>query len=378
MRLTRRLSIVESLIQFYLPYQHLSNFHIWENFLKLEHKEFELFRKWYKKETRYLFGNKKFYRMRDFEDLDKKGDLPNIYQRQYLDNLRERLQQVANGPQSPDPNSSAPADKAPDKKQAKKKSKLFSEELQWKTNQVRNYLNKKQFIFNRLELQMGVVSQALSTLSKELLQMSELFRELDIQEDLISTKLSLGANWKAKSKKQAEDDPESKSSASAWKFGIKITKKWSLFIRSQKTIFEKQLETLTQGMWKEYQSLDKRLFKDQENINGDYMYRERNLRNEKLYLATKSPPEKWGLGDEWQGNQPLVESIRAGKRWAVDLLLPQKSRLFWHYTDYFRKSNQSSMLQLENFRMHVNCCYYKAFRGWVDWARESAFLVTQF
>lgn len=80
------------MVEFFLPYQFLSNFLVWESFLALAPKEYQLFQKWYKKEVRYLFGKKKFYRMKDFEDMEKANKLPNIYQEPYYQSVEERLE----------------------------------------------------------------------------------------------------------------------------------------------------------------------------------------------------------------------------------------------------------------------------------------------
>lgn len=252
----------------------------------------------------------------------------------------------------------------------------YSEVVQWKISEIRKYLNKKEFIMHRLETQMSSVNKILESLSLEILQLSEIFKQLEIQETAISSKLKLGVNWQ---KKQAQGEQQPKAAASnAWGFGIDICKKWGLFVRLQKTVFENEFEVYTKGIWRKFRNLDNKIFKDQETINGDFLYRERNFKGEKLNLVKKYPVERWELDDRWVGNERVVAAIKGGEKWAADLVKPARSRLFWHFSDYFKSSNKSSFLQLENFRMHVNCCFFKAFKKWNKWMKEAAFLMTDF
>jgi regulator of replication initiation timing len=252
----------------------------------------------------------------------------------------------------------------------------YSEKIQWKIGEVRKYLNKEEFIMHRLETQMSAISKTLSTLSSEILQLSELFKQLEIQEDMITSKLGLGISWK--SKKKNEKKKKENSTSNAWQFGIDICKKWSLFTSMQKTVFENEFSVYTKDIWKKYRNLDTKIFKDQETINGDFIYREKNFKSEKTSLINKSPVEKWELQERWDGNEALIQALKEGKKWAVDVVKPRRSRLFWHFSDYFRSSNKSSFLQFENFRMHINCCYYKAFKKWNRWMKDAVFLITDF
>lgn len=279
----------------------------------------------------------------------------------------------------------------------KEKRILYSEEVQWKIQSTRNFMQRSKLIYKRLEKQILEISKTQDTLSKQLYAASDLFKELQIQEETLEKKLSLGINWKAEltriresniSKSETDEDNENpfqnsksqkqKGAQSAYKFGVDLFKQWSLFTSSQKLSLESEIRDLIGSTNESFGHFDSKILRDQEGINEDFIYRYKTFTAERANLVRKKPVADWKMHPHWASNEFILNSLKQGEKWPLDLVLFDKSRKFWHYRDFFRTSNHFTFFQVENLRFLLNSSFYKSFERFKNETNQNLHLITHF
>lgn len=88
--------MIESLLEFYSMYEFISKFEPWQKFLSLSLNDFQDFKKNYKTSKKFIFGNKIYNRFKDIEEMDKKGELPDVFQKDFLYDIQEKVSEFEN------------------------------------------------------------------------------------------------------------------------------------------------------------------------------------------------------------------------------------------------------------------------------------------
>ena len=258
-------------------------------------------------------------------------------------------------------------------------------------------MNRKKYIFSRLDKQIAEIGRTLDTLSKQLYAASNLFQELQIQEDTLEKKLSFGINWKSElerirvssvSRPTSNSDPSDfrnrspsqahKETKSAYKFGVDLFKQWSLFATANKLSLQSEISHLIQATSDSFYKFDSKILKNQEYVNEDFVYQYKTFNDERTYLVKKKPVADWKMHPHWTGCTPVVNSLKQNERWPLDLVMFDKSRKFWHYRDFFRTSNNFTFFQVENLRLLLNTSFYKSFRRFKAETKDNLHLLTRF
>ena len=85
------MDIVESILEFYLGYELVYKFDVWNAFLGLESSVFETFKKNYVSRKGYLLGKKKSLKLKDLDRLKSENKLSNLFDQEILNEVDHRI-----------------------------------------------------------------------------------------------------------------------------------------------------------------------------------------------------------------------------------------------------------------------------------------------
>lgn len=224
---------------------------------------------------------------------------------------------------------------------------LRSEITQWKTQQIRDYMNTTEKILKRAESKSKSVVRLLDSLSTEMYELSELFREMDIQESQLTAKLENGMSWRSHKSNQFElFGPRP---ANAWQYGVDLFKHWAVFSKAQRVLVDSQIKDLTREVKNCAQKFRKGVVDSQITINGDFIYRQKNFIKRKVEMVNGKSVHEWGIPKEMAGNPKVRNAILKKEKWAWSLVSFEDSCRFRHLKSYFESTNECLLMQVENF-----------------------------
>lgn len=253
---------------------------------------------------------------------------------------------------------------------------LRSEITQWKTQQIRDYMNTTEKILKRAESKSKSVVRLLDSLSTEMYELSELFREMDIQESQLTAKLENGMSWRSHKSNQFElFGPRP---ANAWQYGVDLFKHWAVFSKAQRVLVDSQIKDLTREVKNCAQKFRKGVVDSQITINGDFIYRQKNFIKRKVEMVNGKSVHEWGIPKEMAGNPKVRNAILKKEKWAWSLVSFEDSCRFRHLKSYFESTNECLLMQVENFRMFINSLYYSRFRNCFETLADHLFLLKKF
>lgn len=257
---------------------------------------------------------------------------------------------------------------------------LKSELIQWKTAKCSKYLQTKSLIFKRMEDLLKTISVLHQTLSEKMLQLSDLFRELDFQETSLQFKMRHGFGWKRELEKFRNDCAQGKTrpQTNAWQFGNQLAKQWSIFQKINSLSFERDLRLPTHLLRKTGESLEQRGFSAQETINTEYIYEQKKLRSKKKKLLHSKGIKDWGVCESVKNRDKVIRGLEKGERWGWGLMCWPKSSLMRHLKGLFETGNSAKFLQLENLQMLENSLFVKKFRKIKKEMNENMKLLLEF
>jgi hypothetical protein len=85
------LDIFESIIEFYINYEFVYKFDVWNGFLGLNSNMFETFRKNYVSRKGYLLGNKKILRLKDLDRMKSENKLSKLFDQEIIKEVENRI-----------------------------------------------------------------------------------------------------------------------------------------------------------------------------------------------------------------------------------------------------------------------------------------------
>ena len=363
--------MIESVLEYLLRYEQICQFDAIAGFLGLSEDSFDEFRANYRVEAEYLTGDQPVADLQTIRRLAQAQRLSDVFDLELTREAKKKLKHEQNeesGNSRFCPGKFAKnedldflefqnSEPAP-----KKKRSLKSEVIQWKSKQCTLFLTTKIGIIRRLEKQLHATSQLLETLSKHILQLSYLFREMDIQETSLNFKMKHGLTWMKELKrfKQACQEGRESAQPNAWRFGLQMCNRWSVTQKLQSLLlkgFKAPCDVITSGA----ESLIQRVFDPQNELNGEYVYEQRKLRERKQKLLRGTKVAKWGLTEKFQNNKKVTNWLKSGEAWARGLMLWKESSAMRHFRGVFEAENSASFLQLENFQMFENSFFYRKF-----------------
>lgn len=253
---------------------------------------------------------------------------------------------------------------------------LRSEVSQWKTEQIKAYLNTTEKILKRVESKSKTVISLMDSLSAELYELSETFREMDIQESQLTAKLQHGMGWRSHKSNQFE--LFGSRPANAWQYGVDLFRQWSVFGKAQRVLVDSQIKDLTREVKNCAQGFRRRIVEDQISLNADFIYRQKNFITRKVNLINSKSVDLWGLPSEFIRNSKVRNAILKKEKWAYSLVSFEDSCRFRHLKSYFDSTNECMLMQIENFRMFVNSIYYSRFRNCFETLADHLFLLKSF
>jgi hypothetical protein len=232
-----------------------------------------------------------------------------------------------------------------------------------KSLSCKKYLQTKSQILKRIEQKVKSIRDIHQKLSEKMLQLSDLFRELDYQELTLQFKVKHGFGWKKEFERFRQECVEGKNQppTNAWQFGIKMCKQWSVYQRISSIILEKELRLPTHLLRKTNESLEERAFSIQEQLNTEYIYEQKKLRMKKKKLLRSRGVKDWGVCESVDNRQKVIRGLEKGERWGWGLMCWEQSSLMRHLKGLFESSNSASFLQLENLQMLENSMFVKKF-----------------
>ena len=240
---------------------------------------------------------------------------------------------------------------------------LKSELIKWKSLSCQKYLQTKANILKRLEDKIQSIQNLHRKMSQKLLQLTDLFRELDFQETALQFKVTHGFNWKKELETFRKEclDGKKKPQTNAWQFGIQMSKQWSIFERVSSIILEKNLRQPVHLLRKTSESLDERTFAIQEQTNAEYIYEQKKLRMKKKKLLRSRGVKDWEINEMVNQRQKVIRGLEKGERWGWGVMCWEQSSLMRHLKGLFESSNSASFLQMENLQMLENSMIVKKF-----------------
>jgi hypothetical protein len=241
---------------------------------------------------------------------------------------------------------------------------LKSELIQWKAIKCSKYLQTKYHILKRLEEHIASISALHQQLSEKMLQLSDIFRELDFQETSLQFKMRHGFNWKVELEKFRNEFSHGKSrpQTNAWQFGTKMAKKWSIFQKINSLILEKELKLPIHLLRKTSESLQQKGFMNQETMNSEYIFEQKKLRSKKKKLLKSRGVKDWEVCEAVKNRQKVIRGLEKGERWGWGMMCWKQSSLMRHLKGIFENSNSAIFLQLENLQMLENCLFVRKFQ----------------
>ena len=232
----------------------------------------------------------------------------------------------------------------------------------------------------RLESQLKEVCDLLNKVSTKTLKLSYLFRELDYQETSINFKMKHGFSWKKKLQQFKEDCAAGRDTKqpNAWQFGVEMCNRWSITQKIQSIMLENELRISSNVIRKGGQSIYKEVFEPQEQLNTEYIYEQKLLREKKFKLLQKNKFNDWKLMDKFRNNQKIIHWLKSGEIWTRALMCWEESSSMRHFKGIFEIKNSASFLQLENFQMFENSLFYKKFLNISQTLKKHFALITEF
>ena len=369
----------------YLGLEKVSKFKTFEGFFKLNEREFELFKKNYKFEKSFYFGNKKIMELKDFEKLKKEKKIVDFFEDEAEYKLREKLKEVElekiKIEEETKTETETDIKEIKNNDKLKKKEKISKAEIvQWKTVQAKKYLERKTRVLKRLDNQFEKIKDTLSKLSENVLQLSDIFKELDLQETAMDYKISAGLNWR----KQWEADKNEiklgnkQHSENAWQFGVDMCKQWSIYTKLQETILKEEMIKGVKLMKEGDTNLLEKVFCTQEQINTEFIYEMKKFNLKKKEIIRKKKIEELPITDEFKNNKEFIELLKKEDKLCSKMIMKEKTDSLYHMGLYFENSNNLSFLQMQNIRMFFNSLFDKKFDRWKDILKLHANLLFEF
>ena len=99
-RLTR-LDLLESILEFYLGYEKIYKFDVWNGFLGLENRMFETFRKNYVSRKGHMLGDKRALGLKDLDRMKRENVLSQLFDLEVLAEVENKFVEEENPTGSP-------------------------------------------------------------------------------------------------------------------------------------------------------------------------------------------------------------------------------------------------------------------------------------
>lgn len=208
----------------------------------------------------------------------------------------------------------------------------------------------------RIESQIKTICGLHQKLSEKYLQLSDQFRELDFQEVSLQFQVKYGFGWKKEMEQFRRECTQGKCQpqVNAWKFGVQVSKQWSIFQKMSSMVLQKDLGLPAHLLRKTSESLEQRTFASQEMTNVEYIFEQKKLRAKKKKLLHSKGVKDWGVCESVHRRDQVIRGLEKGENWGWGLMCWQQSSLMRHLKGLFENSNSGSFLQLENLQMLEN------------------------
>ena len=383
------MEVIESILEFYLGYEQIFKFDVWNGFLGLENKTFETFKTNYSSRKGYMFGDKKNVGLKELSRMKKEDHLSKLFDLEILSEVENKfIEEENNMPtgislilESQTMNLRFTELYHRESLTPKFQKKILKSELiQWKSQKCKKYLEVKAQILKRLEEKLKTICSLHEQLSEKFLQLSDIFRELDFQETAIQFKVKHGFGWKEELQNFTRDCAlgKGKPQQNAWQFGVKMSKQWSIFQKISALTVEREMGLPTHLLRKTGESLADRAFLHQESINAEYIYEQKKLRLKKKKLLKSKGVKDWGVCESVQRRDKVIRGLEKGERWGWGLMCWERSSLMRHFKGLFETSNSATFLQMENLQMLENSMFVHRFQNIKNSLQRNFRLLTEF